>query len=250
MIDKNSKQWQEDQAFERYKIISPLLDPEIDIKKRNELRQHISETSGYSVRTLYRWEKAHLNGGFSGLKPLSKGSRTSPDLPDNFDDLIAEAIQLKREVPLRSVSQIIYILEGEGRVAPGVLKRSTVQKHLYDAGYGKKQMKKYSEAKYSSSKRFCKPHRMMLVQGDIKYGMYLPIGKNGKKIQTYLSALIDDHSRMILSSDWYDNMEGKIVEDTFHKAILKFGKFDKCYLDNGKQYVSKELHNALSRLSI
>lgn len=250
MIDKNSKQWQEDQAFERYKIISPLLDPEIDIKKRNELRQHISETSGYSVRTLYRWEKAHLNGGFSGLKPLSKGSRTSPGLPDNFDDLIAEAIQLKREVPLRSVSQIIYILEGEGRVAPGVLKRSTVQKHLYDAGYGKKQMKKYSEAKYSSSKRFCKPHRMMLVQGDIKYGMYLPIGKNGKKIQTYLSALIDDHSRMILSSDWYDNMEGKIVEDTFHKAILKFGKFDKCYLDNGKQYVSKELHNALSRLSI
>ena len=131
-----------------------------------------------------------------------------------------------------------------------MLKRSTVQRHLYDAGYGKKQMKKYSEAKYSSSKRFCKPHRMMLVQGDIKYGICLPIGKNGKKVQTYLSALIDDHSRMILSSDWYDNMEAKIVEDTFHKAILKYGKFDQCYLDNGCQYVAKELHDALSRLSI
>ena len=250
MIDKNSKKWQEDQALERYRIITPLLDPEIDTKKRNSLRQQISEASGYSTRTLYRWEKAHDENGFTGLKPLSKERRLSSSLPDNFESLIAEAIQLKREVPLRSVSQIIYILEGEGRVAPGVLKRSTVQRHLYDAGYGKKQMKKYSEAKYSSSKRFCKPHRMMLVQGDIKYGICLPIGKNGKKVQTYLSALIDDHSRMILSSDWYDNMEAKIVEDTFHKAILKYGKFDQCYLDNGCQYVAKELHDALSRLSI
>ena len=35
----------------------------------------------------------------------------------------------------------------------------------------------YRDARGSSSKRFCKPHRMMLVQGDIKYGPKLPIGK-------------------------------------------------------------------------
>ena len=54
MIDKNSKKWQDDQALERYRIITPLLDPEIDTKKRNALRQQISEASGYSTRTLYR----------------------------------------------------------------------------------------------------------------------------------------------------------------------------------------------------
>ena len=52
MIDKNSKKWQDDQAIMRYQIIAPLLDSEIDNKKRNALRQQISETSGYSIRTL------------------------------------------------------------------------------------------------------------------------------------------------------------------------------------------------------
>lgn len=61
-------------------------------------------------------------------------------------------------------------------------------------------MEMYRDARESSSKRFCKPHRMMLIQGDIKYGPKLPIGKNGAKVQTYLSSAIDDHSRYILSS--------------------------------------------------
>ena len=248
--DNKTKDWQEKQAIERYKIIAPLTDPELDTAKRSEMRLKISENTGFSVRTLYRWEERLSKEGFDGLKPMDHDQHRSENLPDNFDELIDEAIQLKREVPLRSINQIIYILEGEGRVQPGVLKRSTVQRYLYKAGFGKKQMKKFSEGRYSSSKRFCKPHRMMLVQGDIKYGLWLPIGKRGKKVQTYLSALIDDHSRMILSSDWYDNQEAKIVEDTFHKSILKYGKPDAFYLDNGSQYISKELRDALSRLSV
>lgn len=39
---------------------------------------------------------------------------------------------------------------------PGILKRSTLQRHLYDAGFGKKQMKKYTDARASSTKRYCK----------------------------------------------------------------------------------------------
>ena len=69
---------------------------------------------------------------------------------------------------------------------------------------------------------------MMLVQGDIKCGPKLPIGRNGAMVQTYLSSAIDDHSRMILASEFYDNQEEAIVEDTFHKAVLKYGRFDKC----------------------
>jgi transposase InsO family protein len=161
-----------------------------------------------------------------------------------------EAILLKREVPTRSVRQIIFILEAEGIAEPGVLKRSTVQDHLYAAGFGRKQMKKYHEGQKSSSKRFCKAHRMMLLQADIKYGPKLPIGPGGKMVQTYLSSIIDDHSRYILASEFYDNQEKTIVEDTFHKAILKHGRFDAGYVDNGKQYVSRQLLRSLSKLGI
>jgi hypothetical protein len=72
---------------------------------------------------------------------------------------------------------------------------------------------------------------MMLAQCDIKYGLKLPLGEGGKKVQTYMSALIDDHSRYVLESGWYDNQEAVIVEDTFHKAILKWGIMDAVYAD-------------------
>jgi transposase InsO family protein len=91
---------------------------------------------------------------------------------------------------------------------------------------------------------------MMLAQADIKYGPTLPIGKNGKGVKTYLSAVIDDHSRLILDSGFYVGQEQEIVEDTLRRAILKHGKMDAAYFDNGRQYISKQLKIALSKLGI
>ncbi|MEQ8156517.1 MAG: DDE-type integrase/transposase/recombinase [Clostridiaceae bacterium] len=242
--------WKEETALLRHEIIAPLLDQSLDTHKKQQLRVMQAEKYGISVRSIYRYEDAYLRDGFAGLKPRERDKRPSPKLPGNFRELVQEAILLKREVPSRSINQIILILEMEGRVTPGVLARPTLQRHLYNAGFGKKQMKKYVEAKSTSSGRFVKPHRMMLIQADIKYGPKLPIGKNGAKVQTYLSSAIDDHSRFVVSSGFYDNQEAAIVEDTFHKAILKFGKFDGAYVDNGKQYVSKQLVKTFAKLGI
>lgn len=242
--------WQEQQALERYVAIAPLLDETLDIAKKLQFREEIAEKLGVSSRTIYRYEASYRASGFAGLKPINREQLQSKKLPINFDELLKEAIQLKKEVPKRSVEQLILILELEGRVAPGVLKRSTMERHLYKAGFGVKQMQMYKDARKSSSKRFCKPHRMMLIQGDIKYGPKLPIGKNGKMVQTYLSSAIDDHSRYVLSSIFYDNQEEAIIEDTFRKSILKFGKFDAAYFDNGSQYTAKQLKLSLARLGL
>ena len=250
MKNKEVTSWQDEKASERFTMISPLLSDDLDPAKRNQLRSQIAENNDVSERTLYRLEAAWRKNGFSGLRPMNREMRRSQKLPDNFDEIVSEAIQLKKEVPTRSVARIILILEMEGWVSPGVLKRSTLQRYLYKAGLGVKQMKRYTEARNATSRRFCKPHRMMLAQCDIKYGLKLPIGEGGKKVQTYLSALIDDHSRFVLESGWYDNQEAVIVEDTFHKAILKRGIMDSVYADNGKQYVSVNLTRALERLGV
>ena len=250
MKNKEVTSWQDEKASERFTMISPLLSDDLDPAKRNQLRSQIAENNDVSERTLYRLEAAWRKNGFSGLRPMNREMRRSQKLPDNFDEIVSEAIQLKKEVPTRSVARIILILEMEGWVSPGVLKRSTLQRYLYRAGLGVKQMKRYTEARNATSRRFCKPHRMMLAQCDIKYGLKLPIGEGGKKVQTYLSALIDDHSRFVLESGWYDNQEAVIVEDTFHKAILKRGVMDSVYADNGKQYVSVNLTRALARLGV
>ena len=227
------KQNRDEIALQKYTMISPLLDENIDPAAARELRSKLAKQNGLSERTLRRYVNAYQEKGFEGLKPAERVRYKKEVMPDNYEEILQEAIQLRREVPRRSVEQIIFILESEGKVAPGVLKRPTLQRHLYQAGFGSAHMDIYQDARRSSSKRFCKPHRMMLVQGDIKYGPKLPIGKNGAMVQTYLSSAMDDHSRMILASQFYDNQEETIVEDTFHKAVLKYGRFDKCYFDNG-----------------
>ena len=244
------QQWQEQEALNRFRLISPLLREDMDDAKRLQLRRQIAQENNISVRSLYRYEKAYAEGKFSGLKPADRQKHRSQRLPDNFDFLLEQAIQLRKEVPERSVAQIIFILEAEGFVAPGVLKRPTLERHLYKAGFGREHMQMYKEARESSSKRFCKPHRMMLIQGDIKYGPELPIGKNGARVQTYLSSAIDDHSRYLLSSRFYDNQEESIIEDTFHQAISRYGTFDACYFDNGSQYIAKQIRFSLARLGI
>ncbi len=240
---------EEDGAIYKFKLISPLLEDSLDSAQKTMLRETIAEKESISVRTLYRYESAWKKDGFYGLRNKHPNRKQSSKLPKNFNELLDEAIQLKREVPKRSVNQIIWILENENKVLPGKLKRSTLERHLYKAGFGVRHLKMYAESKESSSKRFCKAHRMQLIQADIKYGPVLKDAK-GKKIKTYLSSAIDDHSRFILFSKFYDNMEEGIVEDTFHEAILRYGRFDKCYFDNGTQYISRQLNISLSRLGI
>jgi len=249
MESKETKKWRTEQALKRYSMILPLLDPDIDEGKRSQLRDQIAEREGVSKRTIYRYEAKYRAESFDGLIPMNREKRRSQKLPDNWEAIVGEAIQLKREVPRRSVRQIILILESEGWAPPGVIRPSTLQRYLYNAGLGVKQMKRYAESRQTSSRRFCRAHRLELLQGDIKYGPQIRT-KEGKLIKTYLSSLIDDHSRMIVQAEFYDNQRAEVVEDTFHKAVLKVGVWDAAYLDNGKQYISAQLEKSCAKLGI
>lgn len=249
MESKEIRNWRDEQALKRLEMIMPLMDPDLDDAKKCRMREEIAERNGITVRSLYRYEKYYRENAFDGLRPMNRKMRRSSRLPDNYDEIVAQAIQLKREVPRRSIRQIIKILEIEGWAQPGVLKGSTLQRYLYNAGLGKKQMRKYAESRETSSRRFCRPHRMELIQGDIKYGPKLR-DKDGRVIKTYLSSLIDDHSRYILQSEFYDNQKAEIVEETFHKAVLRHGAFDCGYLDNGSQYITEQLAKSCAKLGI
>ena len=128
METKEITQWQEETAHNRFRIITPLIDPELAPAERAELRRRIAEENSISERTLFRFELNYRNQGFNGLKPMNRQKRRRQGMPDNFDELVEAAVQLKKEVPSRSVDRIILILEMEGLVAPGVLKRSTLQR--------------------------------------------------------------------------------------------------------------------------
>ena len=230
-------------ADERMRLIAPLLSPALDCAQIKQMKEELSKANGISQRTLERYCKQYLEGGYEGLMPSGKQTTTFK-IPE---EIVQEAIQLRRELPSRSIPTIIRILEAEGKVAPGFLKRTTLQDALARAGYSASMMKIYQDNGYASQ-RFQRAHRHDLWQGDIKYGPTLMIA--GKPTPTYFSCLLDDATRYILHAEFYASMEQFVVEDTLHKAIMKYGIPRRLYFDNGSQYKNQWMKRACGILGI
>lgn len=239
----------EETAAVRLQLITPLLDPGLDHQQTVDLKKELCNREHISYRTISRYLDAYLTEGFAGLKPKTSYHQKESKLPPDFPELLEEAIVLRRECPNRSVNDIIRILELEERVEPGILSRSTLQRHMQAKGYGTRQVKLYTK-QGTAARRFQKQHRCDLYQGDIKYGPYLPIGKNGESKQVYLSVFIDDATRYIVAAKFYENQKLDIIEDTLRMAIMRYGKPSTIYVDNRKQYRSEWLAKACSRLDI
>lgn len=230
----------EEIAANRLAIISLLLDPTLDKAKRQELKEQQSIQYGISERTIRRWINDYREKGFDGLKPKAPETTGTSKIPA---ELIEEAIRLRREVPGRSVPELIRILEWEGLAEPGFLRRSTLQDQLAARGYSSRQMKTYAKD-VTSARRFQKPWRNYLWQSDIKYGIYV----NGQP--TYMVCFLDDCTRNILHSQFYTSLDQSIVQDCFRQALIKYGAPDCVYFDNGKQFRTHWMKRACAKLGI
>ena len=241
--------WREQEAAERLKVIAPLLDENLDEAAIVARKKEIVENSGLSYRTIGRYYTAFKERGYEGLKPSPGTARNTSGLSDNYDEIVTQAIVLRQELPSRSIPQIIKILEYEGKIKQGEIKRSTLQRHMQKEGYSSKQMRIY-EQKGKSARRFKKEHRCVLWQADIKFGPYVIEPKSKATYQTYLSVFIDNATRYVVGARFYDNQTTEAIEDSLRRAIMKFGKPLSLQCDNGKQYRSKTLQKACNVLGI
>ena len=99
------QQKRDETALQKYTMISPLLDEQLDTSAACELRQKLAEQYGVSERTLRWYVNAYHQSGFEGLKPMERVRYQKNAMPDNYDELLQEAIQLRREVPRRSIER-------------------------------------------------------------------------------------------------------------------------------------------------
>ena len=183
-----------------------------------------------------------------GYKSLEDTPRSDKGILRSVSpEVVDEAVKLRQELPSRSVRRIIEILEGERKVKPGEVSRSSLNRHLIARGYGTAQLRAADKMPQPSS-RFQRKKRNDLWQSDIKYGCKVSV--NGTKKQTYLLTLIDDKTRMIMHAEFYGTQKLPILEDCFRKALLKFGKPVDILVDNGKIFVSKWFKLACARFGI
>jgi len=232
-----------EEALRRYRIIVPLLEEGLAESEKCSIRRLIRIREGISDRTLRRYVAAFKRGGFDALLPRERKDKgTSKAIPEAALKLAAE---IRQELPGRSAERIQQLLASEGyRVA-----RSTLERHLRQQGLSGREIK--AAQKQVASRRFNRQGRNTLWQSDLKYGLYLPDPKHpGHKMRTYLVAMIDDATRMVVHAEFYDNQRLPVLEDTLRKAIIKCGAPDNLYVDRGKIFVSQWLRLACAKLRI
>ena len=228
----------------RFSLISPLLTEELEAAEKRRRRNVILQGGAMSERTLRRFLEAYRIKGLEGLRPKLRSDRgVRRALPE---DIYEQAAALKEELPQRSVSRVLDILEGEKLIQPGQIARSTLSRHLAKEGLTER-----TSSSIGKSRRFQKAHRNALWQTDIKYGPYIPHPTDPKrKIRTYLLLFIDDATRLICHGEFYADQKLPILEDCFRKALLKWGLPDCVYVDNGKIFISRWFRYACARMNI
>lgn len=234
-------------AAERMQLLSPLLAAGVDPAKATQLKAQICAQTGLSERTVRRYLNQYRAEGFGGLKPKGKGRpQAEAVIPAH---ILEQAILLRREVPGRSVAQLIQILEWEGLAQPGQIKRSTLQDKLQERGYSARHMQLYAVSGVAA-RRFQQKCRNQLWHSDIMYAIYLPIGPGGQKKQVYLVSFLDDATRFILHAEFFPTLDQIIVEDCFRQAIHKYGLPEAVFFDNGSQYKTKWMTRACAKMGI
>jgi len=232
-----------EEGLRRYRIIAPLLEEGLARCEKTQIRRLIRNREGLSTRTIRRYVAAYKQHGFDGLLPKARRDKWScKAIPEAALKLAAE---LREELPRRSAERIQQFLASEGyRVA-----RSTLERHLRQQGLSGREIK--AQQKQVVSRRFNRVGRNTLWQADLKYGPYLPNPKQpNRKIRTYLVAIIDDATRLVMHGEFYDNQRLPVLEDAFRKALTRAGAPDNLYVDNGKIFVSQWLRLACAKLRI
>ena len=103
-VSKNA----EEIAYARCQILGPLLQSEMDPAKRAYEIRKMAEQHQLSERTVRRWLSRYTEDGFRGLMTKSKPAHDRSS--SVTEEIVDAAVILRREVPTRSVSDLIRIL--------------------------------------------------------------------------------------------------------------------------------------------
>jgi len=238
-------------AVFRFEVIAPLVVRPLQPGERShlllELSNRLWKTPDGRVirihqRTIARWVARYRERGFAGLLPEVRLDHGHHRLLS--DEVLAKAILLRQEDPERSIQAIIRILELEGVVEVGQVKRTTLSHALCRAGA--------SRAEVSRSKETFRlresPYPNAMWQIDTQEALRIP-DASGRRRTLYLVAAIDDYSRHVVAR-FYTADNRPSLADLLKRAIIQRGRPEILYADNGANYRSRLLALACAQLGI
>lgn len=232
----------------KFGVISPVLHD--SVKSQNEYFRELS-LNGISIPpgsgniyylkppTFKSWLRKYRNEGLEGLK--EKTRKDKGKYKKITDELLESIEKVKEDIGFVSVSDLHRKLMMNKYIKSDDISYETLRKYASENHLMEDKVKK-------ERKKFEKEFINELWMVDFKQGKSIECGR--RKCRTYLCAIIDDASRVLVGYEWGVNEDTTLFARSLKKAILTYGIPKILYCDQGKVFLSNYIVQICGRLGI
>lgn len=195
----------------------------------------------FSDQTMKWWLYKYRKYGLEGLMPKDRLDRgKARNLDEGQKEYIARLIN--------QYPRITGVMIHEKMIEDGILNKDdcsvdTIQRYIRNSGLrngnGKTLTKERRTWEFAHS---CDGY-----EADTCHTFYI-YDDEGIYRKTYLIAIIDNHSRMIVGAEFFFNDNAVNFQKVWHDAVLRYGRSKVIILDNGSSYKNKSTKEIESRL--
>lgn len=237
----------------RYGVISDFVgggsldygDKERLLREKSERIYEIpsSRRTGLGRATILSWIRRYRAAGcrIEGLYPTRRSDRGAFR---SLDANVRMAIrQTLAEEPTLTVPTLLRRLKQKQHIpSETLINKATVYRFIEKEGLREKDVSPEDRRKFEAAA----PND--LWQSDVMHGPRALI--NGVRKKTYLIAIIDDHSRMIMHAAFYAAESLDNLEEALRQAVIRWGLPQKLYTDNGGCFRAHHLEFVTAALGI
>jgi len=234
----------------RYGVINALLhgDDGRSLKKRMlEVSEKLwtlpdGRLRQFSWGTIEDWFYTYKRGGLGALEKQCRKDKggfrgVEEEVRLYIDKYVKEHSNLKTSVMIDAMKRSEMIENGEPS-------NSTIYRYV-------RTIRPQKGTLVKERRSFEAPYSGNLWQTDIMYGPYLPYlndrGRWSKK-QTFLVAIIDDHSRLLCHGEFYFKQDVLAYLACLKTALAKRGIPEKLYCDNGQVFLAEQVKRIMAEL--
>lgn len=195
----------------------------------------------FSKDTMKGWLHLYRQFGFEGLMPkdrldFGRVRKLNEEHKKYITDLI-------REYPKITGVMIYEKMIQDGILNQGDCSVDTVQRYIKNAGLRNGQ----GETLKKERRTWEFAHSCDGYEADTCHTFYI-FDENGEYRKTYLIAVIDSHSRMIVGAEFFFHDSAVNFQKVWHDAVLRYGRSKVLILDNGSSYKNKSTKEIEARL--
>ncbi|MCD7839330.1 MAG: DDE-type integrase/transposase/recombinase [Erysipelotrichaceae bacterium] len=224
-------------ADTKHAVIGPVIHNLYDDDSINAYFRRISEKGiewpdgtvrKYSVATMKRWLQDYRKYNYEGLIPVNRSDAgKSRKLSEEHKAFINQRIE---EYPKITGVRIYEDMIKEGLITMNDVSVDTVQRYIKNTGLRNGKTGITKERRGWEFAHSCDGY-----EADTCHTFYIDDG-TGQKRKSYLIAMIDVHSRMIVGAEFFFNDNAANFQKVWKSAVLRYGRSSVLILDNGSSY--------------